>query len=247
MKYKHTIEIITKDIQDIEKLLGNFKNYSQVPNIELDLALSKLRNVYDILLLFKENSPGDSQDKPYQEPTAQDTNPPAPESGIRETKTEKFIEDKTNLHEHISEEAAKTSEAKKAIEESPEEENAPSKTEMDERKEKILGDKFGNQKFINEKIGAGKSQDDLSSRLQSGPIYNIAGSMGINDKFYYIRELFDGNAENFRKTMDTLDHTANFNDAWNFLMNNFQWDMDSQPVQQLLNLIRRKFISSGNE
>ncbi len=53
MKIKHTIEILTKDIQDIEKLVGNLKNSQEGSAIELDLALSKLRNVYEILTMIK--------------------------------------------------------------------------------------------------------------------------------------------------------------------------------------------------
>ena len=53
MKYKHTIELITKDFQDLTKFVDNFKNYSAIPSIELDLALAKLRNIYDILLMLK--------------------------------------------------------------------------------------------------------------------------------------------------------------------------------------------------
>jgi len=53
MEIKHTIEILTKDIQDIEKLVGNLQNSEDGYAIELDLALSKLRRVYDILTMIK--------------------------------------------------------------------------------------------------------------------------------------------------------------------------------------------------
>ncbi len=53
MEIKYTIEILTKDIQDIEKLVGNLQNSQDGSAIELDLALSKLRNVYEILTMIK--------------------------------------------------------------------------------------------------------------------------------------------------------------------------------------------------
>ncbi len=49
MEIKYTLEILTKDIQDIGKLVGNLQNSPNGSTLELDLALSKLRNVYDIL------------------------------------------------------------------------------------------------------------------------------------------------------------------------------------------------------
>jgi len=53
MEIKYTLEILTKDIQDIGKLVGNLQNSPKGSTLELDLALSKLRNVYDILTLIR--------------------------------------------------------------------------------------------------------------------------------------------------------------------------------------------------
>jgi hypothetical protein len=53
MELRYTLEILTKDIQDIEKLVGNLQNSAGAYSIELDLALSKLRNVYEVLTMIK--------------------------------------------------------------------------------------------------------------------------------------------------------------------------------------------------
>jgi hypothetical protein len=103
------------------------------------------------------------------------------------------------------------------------------------------------KQFLNEKFGEQNKKNDIASKLQGQAIKSIAGSIGINDKFFYIRELFAGNAESFRLTMEELDIARNFNEAYSLLLDKFQWDMESEPVQMLLNLIRRKFITSGNE
>lgn len=56
MEIKHTIEILTKDIQDIENLVRNFDNYPVPPRIEIDLAMAKLRNAYDLLTMISEDT-----------------------------------------------------------------------------------------------------------------------------------------------------------------------------------------------
>ncbi|MEX0988345.1 MAG: hypothetical protein WD052_12785 [Bacteroidales bacterium] len=63
MEIKHTIEILTKDIQDIEKLVRNLNNYPTPPQIELDLAMSKLRHVYDLLLMISKDSKEERESK----------------------------------------------------------------------------------------------------------------------------------------------------------------------------------------
>ncbi len=198
MAYKNTFELISKDIQDIEKLVANFQNYSRIPDIEIDLALSKLRNVYDILLMFRESSP--EPEKPEIVP-AKETKPV-----VQEEKKEP---------------------EKKPVKDNP-------KPPDVQGNEQILAEKF-------------KRESDLSTRLNASPIKSIAGTIGINDKFFFIRELFSGDAETFRQTMNTLDEAENFNNAYNYLVKTYGWDMDTEAVQKLLNLIRRKFISSGNE
>ncbi len=255
MEFKNTLEIVTKDIQDIEKLVGNFKNYSAIPNIELDLALSKLRNVYDVLLLFREHHESSTQErKPsvtadsidsekdpginlndqnnakissvLPEERLEAKSPASPALNLEKSGDNIFKTDETSQNEK------KVSQPKKTL----------TKTE------KTFSEKFTSEHpFIHEKLGEQTNKSDISSIHQSSPIKTIASSMGINDKFFFIRELFNGDSDLFRLTLDELDQSANFNSAYTILLDKFSWDMESDSVQMLLNLVRRKFISLGNE
>ena len=230
MGFKNTFEIITKDIQDIEKMVGNFKNYSEIPNIELDLVLSKLRNLYDVLLMVKEDNPSNA-DLP------------------KETTTTEKVEtaEKKPASEPVIEEKLIDIKPENTIPET--ENNEESVTHKEETKnDTIIADKFEkHQKFFDEKLASETSNKDLSSRLKSQPIKSIAGSIGINDKFMLIRELFNGDADKFRTTMEVLDRTDSFSNAKKYIDDNFNWDMENENVSQLMNLIERKYIISGNE
>jgi len=252
MKFKNTLEIVTKDIQDIEKLVSNFKNYSGIPNIELDLALSKLRNVYDVLLMFRETA-----DSSVSEP---ETTGSVPETEPGEL-TASFME-KEKVH-HIADnegsEEIPGSQSPVKDEKSMDDIMDTAEIPVYEKKisqiqksgleaKKTIGDRFvTDQAKINEKLGEKLHKSDITSAFQSSPIKTISGGVGINDKFFFIRELFNGDNELFNQTLHELDNSVNFNSACSFLMNKFSWDMESDPVQKLLNLIRRKFISPGNE
>jgi len=229
MEFKTTLEIVTKDIQDIEKLVGNFKNYSRIPNIELDLALSRLRNVYDLLLMFKsdhaEAATSEVPVDPIMKPTPE-AKPPLKDSAVI-TPVQKVPSPQP--------------------EPQPKPQPKPQPQPPLPVKEKPVDKHEEEIKFVHEKLGEQVTKKDIASKLQGQAIKSISGSIGINDKFLYIRELFAGNAETFRQTMDELDECHNFNEAYSLLMDRFQWDMDSEPVQMLLNLIRRKFITTGNE
>jgi len=252
MEFKHTIEILTKDIQDIEKLVDNFNNYSSIPNIELELALAKLRNVYDVLLMLRENTlststvakteepksipkPNKVTDKKHTVP-AKDKVPSLTEEeltkSINEIESSKTPEAGILEIENIPTQEKKSSHAKKSI----------------PKTQKIVAEKFSQDKtYLNEMLWEQLSKTDISAIHQLSPIKTISGSIGLNDKFLLIRELFSNDHDLFKKTMTELDNSANFNAAYSLLMNNFSWDMKSEPVQLLLNLLRRKFISPGNE
>jgi len=245
MKFDNTLDFVTKDIQEIEKLVRNFKNYSQIPAIEMDLILSKMRNIYDLLLMLREyETPGQEQfhEEPVTEPTAKNKEI----LPVSESKTQK--KDNPETEHNLTPPKAETKEQPgDLIQKEPSGQGSSPRQEQNPKKE-VLGEKLRKDSgFINEKLGAQNKKPDVSSKIQSQPIQSIAGSMGINDKFLYIRELFQGNAENFRQTIEELDRAHNFNEAYNHLLQGYDWDMEDEYVQSLLNLVRRKFITSGNE
>jgi hypothetical protein len=72
-------------------------------------------------------------------------------------------------------------------------------------------------------------------------------AIGINDRYNFIRELFNNDTTAFEGAIKFLNDATSFNDAYNYMLLYFNWDMDSEPVQQLLEIIRRKFIKNRNE
>lgn len=244
MGFKNTLELVTKDIQDIENLVSNFQNYSKLPLIELDLTLTKLQNVYDLLLMIKDHEVSERG----MNSSLSDNNEAEKEVLIEKQKIsprqEEIIKEKEIIVIEKEEPIVSKKEAIETIEKDRIENSEDATSEN--QKNKTISEKFEKGgDFLNEKLAGEKS--NLSDNILSKPIESLAGSLGINDKFYFMRELFDGKADSFRQAVETLDKAANFNEAYNYLSNQFTWDMDSESVQSLLNLVRRKFINTGNE
>jgi hypothetical protein len=57
-----------------------------------------------------------------------------------------------------------------------------------------LGDSFLKGKSVNDLI---TDQIKLEFKLSNRPVSSIQSAIGINDRFQYIRELFDGDNQNF--------------------------------------------------
>ncbi len=244
MEIKYTIEILTKDIQDIEKLVANLQNSKDGPAIELDLALSKLRNVYEILTMIKADRLSELINPERLPSQAASTPAPAPES---------VTEPVAPAAPSKPEPQAVTEPEPEAVPESApaavsEPERSPAtvpeveiKSEKKSKDSAILAEKFSTQASINENL-AGKRVADVDTKLLGQPIENIGRNIGINDRFLIIRELFDGNADDFSDLVKRLDGTGNYQDAIDLLNEKFSGDMEHEGVGILTGLVKRRYI-----
>lgn len=110
----------------------------------------------------------------------------------------------------------------------------------------VVSDMYKNKKkFRNEFIQKGNTQD-ISSKFHSQPIPDISVAIGINDKFRYIRELFDGDNVQYAETLRFLNNVKSETEAEKYLEDKFEWDMEMKLVRSLLDLTSRKLKMTSN-
>jgi hypothetical protein len=225
------IETINKDIQDIEKSIKKFKNRSSLPRVEIDLTLEKVRKLYDSLQSLTEKRPVEKTTPPEEKPVSINTF----ELEENSSDTDKDISEAIPV---ITKKSGKK----------PEEDSQIKFAEQKNSKTEIIADRLQNgQSFRNESLRQQVSSKDLSSKLKSQPISDIGAAMGLNEKFSFIRELFNNDPDKFTETINILNRASNFNEAYNYLSDKFNWNMDDSQVQKLLDLTRRKLIIRENE
>lgn len=103
---------------------------------------------------------------------------------------------------------------------------------------KRLGDSFLKEKSVND-----IRSDDMSKlehKLSNRPLSSIQSAIGINDRFQYIRELFEGSADNFVKAVAELDSMNDMKEAVDYLQTNFKWKKNEASLK-FVNLIKRRF------
>ena len=129
----------------------------------------------------------------------------------------------------------------KKEEEKPVVENVSDDVELEEEElaeaNQRLGDSFLKGKSVNDII---TDQNKLEFKLSNRPVVSIQSAIGINDRFQYIRELFDGSAEKFTQTVTDLDALNNINEAVRYLQKNFKWKKNETSLK-FVNLIKRRF------
>jgi len=103
-----------------------------------------------------------------------------------------------------------------------------------------LGDSFTKEKSVNDLIDIESS--NLEHKLSNRPVDSIKKAIGINDKFQYIRELFEGNAERFVDAVTELDEKKDINEAVDYLKQNFKWQKNETSLK-FINLVKRRFTN----
>jgi hypothetical protein len=210
-----TIDFIINDLRETRLIIDDLKNYPDVPLFQIELAKSKCKSAEDLITLlkdFKEINSSESIPSDANQETAKVI------ERIEEPVETNIIEDNSRqIVESLQPSASKKS------------------------GKAILSDRFReNTRSINEKIGNSQGKDDINSMLKGKPITSLADAIGINDKFYYIREIFSGNHTSYNEAIKKLNFVDNFDDGRAVIMSYTGNNEENEAVLQLLELVKRK-------
>ena len=91
-----------------------------------------------------------------------------------------------------------------------------------------------------------RSEDNsLAARLQRKPVTDLIAAIGINDKFLFLNELFNGSMEKYNKSIRSLNSFSTLLGAKTYMSElqiEFQWDCESEAYKKLNDLVERRFI-----
>ena len=250
MNKKELIKKLNSDIQDIYSITNKFENSENIHPLDIDLALSKVRNLYELLLKLdvqgiqitenqKEeiSTPVKKEEQKEESEITKEVKAKPKEADTTSEKKEEITEEKTsaNKPEFIIETGSEEKKVEEIIEEKIE-------TKQSNNPE-IVADKFQSKKFVHDNISKKNVKKDVSAKMQSKPIQDINSAIGLNDRFIFIRELFGNNKEHYHETVQVLNNFDTYNNAVKFLDENFDWEPENENYERLKELVRRKFAT----
>ncbi|WP_291862375.1 hypothetical protein [Marinilabilia sp.] len=114
--------------------------------------------------------------------------------------------------------------------------------EEKKKESKVLGEKLKKeQASFNEQIGKHQKTNTPKHSFSTPPIADLKKAMGINDRFFFQRELFNGSADVMNQTLEQLNQMQGINEAQNFLLANFNWDPENEAVLSFMELVERRY------
>lgn len=102
---------------------------------------------------------------------------------------------------------------------------------------KTVGEKFQAGKSLNDLIGGNGTLDE---KIATSPIKSLKASIGINDRFLFIRELFNNDTAKYAKTIEDMDQLENIKQAVDYLTSNMKMQKTETSLK-FVELIKRRF------
>ncbi len=74
------------------------------------------------------------------------------------------------------------------------------------------------------------------------PVSDLNKAFGLNDKFLFLRELFSGDRQSFDSTVQAINASKTFQQAYQYLKVNYHWDESSPVTEAFLKAVHRRFL-----
>ena len=239
----------------------------KVHTLDIDMLRTKAIDLYEQIIELEELAEGSPVVKtPVKEEPKIETPKPEPKPEIVEEVTEvpKVVEPEVKqvpvvAEPHVQEETPDVSDVviEEMVEEMPvkvelevKEEpdiEVPSEPEQEEEKEQAATayDLFSGsaESPVGEKY-AQKDEPSVAEKIQKSQIVNIREAIGINEKFLFINELFNGDMSRYNKILDDINALPTQKGVETYLLEmkiQFQWADDNEAFVAFKELIERKF------
>lgn len=235
MDLNAVIDIIIKDLNEARDIIDDLKKFQGVPELQVELAKSKCKSASEMISVLK---------------------------NVSSEKVSPAIEKKSEVFEPEKEVRKEGPIVAEQIASLPEKDSIPErkepveevKTEIKETRiitvkknteSTIIADQFSNRpESFNEKLGSLKHDDDVLKILKKKPLSSLNEAIGVNDRFIFIREIFNGDEQSYNEAIIKLESVGSISDAESILMSYTGEDRDDETFNQLMDLIKRKFPSN---
>lgn len=311
MNKKSLVKIINQELAILTDFVEGFDKSGNIHPKEIDLTLSKVRDIYDELLLLKGDSDSVSLDvtlpinkknedidtpileeenevESVLEKVTKEENPIIQESQKENNNIPKSIENnvkiedketialdsvKTKVETKESEIEVSVGEKEIVVEQTHEEfntkveiiENSDLNNKIDNNnnsqeikeqelvtdedksngKGQIIADKFNKRSpSINDMLSGVKNNKNLASLLHDSPIKDLKKAIKLNDRIWYVSELFSNNSATYEKTVDVVNKSEDLDQALEYIFDNFKWDQEKKSTISFLELVFRRFANN---
>jgi hypothetical protein len=209
------------------------KNRDQIPQIEIDLVLTDIRDLYEMYSNLNKKT----------EETEEINN------ATRRKEYEVVREEKKIDEQNIEPlKVLKTEETNEVIEpqNATEIKSEVNNSTLSFNTNQIIAEKFKDEtNSINDRIALNKTEKSVASKINEQQYTDIRKGIGINEKFLFIKELYNGNIEEYDESVNKINMFHSITETTEYLTlqkMKYNWDEKSEAYLAFKKLTERKFV-----
>ncbi len=150
------------------------------------------------------------------------------------------------------------SEPESELQPPPEPQTAPQPQSQSQRKavndllapytQKTIGEHYIEaDNSLHQRISGEKEDKSIGARMQQQPIRSIKEVIGVNEKFLFINELFNGDIEVYHEVIAVLNEKGSMQAAFDYLnelAGKYSWDAQrsASTIERLANFVQRRYM-----
>lgn len=104
-----------------------------------------------------------------------------------------------------------------------------------------------NSSSINDKFASDAPEKTLADKLSRQPIKDLKAAIGLNQKFLFMNDLFEGDNEIFHDAINKINSCNTLDEAIEHIDGNlvsaYSWDKESNSVLNFMDLVERRFMA----
>lgn len=234
MDRKLILQLLLNKTEEIQSLLNHFQNQPDDLEGGMDMLSDRIEGLGKDFDLLKKNSVVEKASKIIPEIKEELVSEIKEEAApIIEKEAAPVIEKEAAPVQQVKiEEVAEALEEAETIEPVVTEEVTSSISNGESKEEESA--------ILNDQLQASAS-GVLGEQLSTHRLKDVQSAIGINDRFLFIRELFNNSAEDYNSAIEFVNQSANYTAVDNWIKTEKDWDPENPTVNQFIEVVKRKF------
>jgi hypothetical protein len=89
-----------------------------------------------------------------------------------------------------------------------------------------------------------KHEDDVLELIKTKPVSTLSEAIGINDKYLFIKEIFNGDQESYNQALAKLESAECLDDAKTIINIYAGENRENEAFKMFISILKRKFPSN---
>ena len=112
---------------------------------------------------------------------------------------------------------------------------------------RTIGSTYAPEESVSDKINKTQTEKSVSDKIKTQPLVDLKLSIGLNERFAFINELFQGDQQLYHHSIDKLNSLHVYEEAqhviYHELLQKLNWNENNSRLQEFDKLVKRRFNS----